>query len=78
MDQRRTATTAVTTERGGAMDEALLNVERAAERLSVSPRFMRKLVAERRIPFFKVGRAVRFDTADLRDWLESCRVEAVD
>ena len=78
MDQRRTATTAVTKRKGGEMNEALLDVDGAAERLSVSPRFMRKLVAERRIPFFKVGSMIRFDTADLRDWLQTCRVEVPD
>lgn len=51
MDQGRTAITVVTRGRGGEMNEALLDVDGAAERLSVSPRFMRKLVAERRIPF---------------------------
>ena len=60
------------------MSGALLNIDGAAERLSVSPRFVRKLVAERRIPFLKVGRLVRFDVTDLDHWLDSCRVEMVD
>ncbi|MGH1492072.1 MAG: helix-turn-helix domain-containing protein [Acidimicrobiales bacterium] len=60
------------------MSETLLDIDGAAERLAISPRFMRKLVAERRIPFLKVGRLVRFDVADLNRWLDGCRVEAVD
>lgn len=38
---------------------ALLTVEAAAERLSTSPRFIRRLIAERRIEFVKVVRHVR-------------------
>ena len=39
--------------------ERLLTVEAAAERLSTSPRFIRRLIAERRIEFVKLGRHVR-------------------
>ena len=37
----------------------LLTVEEAAERLNTSVRFIRRLIAERRIEFVKVGRHVR-------------------
>jgi excisionase family DNA binding protein len=37
-------------------------------------RFVRRLVAERRIPFLKVGRSVRFDPADVDAWLERAKV----
>ena len=37
----------------------LLTVEASAERLSTSPRFIRRLIAERRIEFIKVGRHAR-------------------
>ena len=43
----------------------LLTVDQAAERLGTSPRFIRRLVAERRIAFTKRGKHVRIDTADL-------------
>jgi len=56
----------------------LLDVDQAAERLSVTPRFVRTMVSERRIPFLKVGKFVRFDAAELDSWLEGCRVAAVD
>jgi excisionase family DNA binding protein len=39
--------------------DQLLTVEAAAERLSTSVRFIRRLVAQRRIEFVKVGRHVR-------------------
>ncbi len=43
----------------------LIDIVQAAERLGVSVRFMRRLVDERRIPFHKIGKYVRFDPADL-------------
>ena len=43
----------------------LLTVEAAAERLSTSPRFIRRLIAERRIEFVKVGRHVRISESAL-------------
>ena len=44
----------------------LLTVEAAAERLSTSPRFIRRLIAERRIEFVKVGRHVRISESALQ------------
>ncbi len=56
------------------MKPTLLDIDGAADYLSVTSRFVRSLVAERRIPFLKVGRFVRFDTDDLDRWLDNCRV----
>ncbi|MEM1334419.1 MAG: helix-turn-helix domain-containing protein, partial [Actinomycetota bacterium] len=39
----------------------MLGVPQLAERLGTTERFVRRLVCERRIPFFKVGKYVRFD-----------------
>jgi excisionase family DNA binding protein len=47
-----------------------LNVEEAAEYLGVKPRFVRRLVDERRIAFFKVGRFVRLDPDVLDQFLQ--------
>lgn len=58
------------------MSRELLDMQEAADHLTVTPRFVRSLVAERRVPFLKVGKFVRFDTTDLDAWLDSCRVEA--
>ncbi|MCP4959211.1 MAG: helix-turn-helix domain-containing protein, partial [bacterium] len=43
----------------------LLTIDEAAERLNVSVRFVRRLVAERRVPYLKIGKFVRFDQDDL-------------
>jgi excisionase family DNA binding protein len=53
----------------------LLSVEEAAERLGTSPRFIRRLIAERRIAFTKLGRHVRIDTMDIDAFIAAGRVE---
>lgn len=57
------------------MSRTLLDVDQAAEHLTVTPRFVRTLVAERRVPFLKVGKFIRFDIEDLNAWLDDCRVD---
>ena len=58
------------------MDElsTLLDIGAVAERLCVTERHVRRLVAERRIPYVKVGRFVRFDPVDIADWITAARV----
>ncbi len=55
----------------------LLDIAGAADRLSVTPRFIRRLVHERRLAYIKVGKYIRFDPADVDAWLEARRVEAL-
>ena len=40
-------------------------------------RFVRRLVAERRIPYHKVGKYVRFHPDDIADYIQSGRVDPV-
>jgi excisionase family DNA binding protein len=54
--------------------DRLLTVEAAAEQLSTSVRFIRRLIAERRIEFVKVGRHVRISETALAEFIESGRV----
>jgi excisionase family DNA binding protein len=54
-----------------------LDLAQAAAYLNVSERFVRRLVAERRIAFHKVGHFLRFRAADLDAFLEAGRVEPV-
>jgi len=54
----------------------LLGASEVARRLGVNIRFVRRLVAERRITYFKVGHLVRFDPADLDEWIARSRVDA--
>jgi excisionase family DNA binding protein len=58
------------------MTDKLLTVEEAAGRLGTSLRFVRRLIAERRIAYVKVGRHVRIAEADLTEFVAAGRVEA--
>jgi excisionase family DNA binding protein len=53
----------------------LLTVEAAAELLSTSTRFVRRLIAERRIEFVKIGRHVRISETALVQFIEAGRFE---
>jgi len=52
----------------------LLDVAEVAARLGATVRFVRRLVAERRIPYVKVGKFVRFDPAEVEAWIDDHRV----
>jgi excisionase family DNA binding protein len=54
---------------------ALLTADQAAEYLNVTPRFVRRLTSERRVPFVRLGRHVRFDTRDLDEFIAAGRCE---
>lgn len=51
----------------------LLTVTALAEHLGVDIRHIRRLVAERRIPFIKWGHLLRFDPAEIADWIDQNR-----
>jgi excisionase family DNA binding protein len=63
------------TDRRDQTGTVLLTVEEAARRLSTSPRFIRRLIAERRIEFVRVGRHVRISESALADFIDAGRVE---
>jgi excisionase family DNA binding protein len=54
----------------------LVNVSQAAQFLAVSPSTLYGWVWQRRIAFIKVGRAVRFDMADLERFVAVNRIRA--
>jgi len=55
---------------------SLLDINEVALRLAVSPRHVRRLVSERRIPFVKWGRLVRFERGDVEAWIAAQRQDA--
>jgi excisionase family DNA binding protein len=60
--------------------DRMLSNEQAAEWLGVSPRFVRRLVEERRIPFSRLGPAgshIRIAESDLRAFVAAGRVEPI-
>ncbi len=52
----------------------LMTMDQLAQRLGVTRRHVRRLVDERRVPFLRVGRFIRFDPAEVADWLNGNRV----
>ena len=51
----------------------LLTIGEVAEYLGVTERHVRRLVAERRIPFVKWGHLLRFDPDEIAAWIDAAR-----
>jgi excisionase family DNA binding protein len=60
-----------------ASADRLLTVGQAAELLATSERFPRRLIAERRIRFVRVGRHVRIPESALREFIAAGLVEPI-
>ncbi|MFF3300840.1 excisionase family DNA-binding protein [Streptomyces sp. NPDC094473] len=59
------------------MTDRLLTVEEAAQFLGTTARFPRRLIAERRIVFVKVGRHVRIPESALADFIAANTVQPI-
>lgn len=55
---------------------SLLDKEQTCERLNIGRWQLERLIRDREIPFFKVGRLIRFDPADIDAYLAGRRTEA--
>lgn len=53
----------------------LVGIADVADYLGVDIRHIRRLVHERRVPFYKWGHLLRFDLAEIDTWLTECRHE---
>ena len=62
---------------GAGGPTGLLDVAGLADRLGVGERLVRRLVDQRRIPFHKIGKYVRFDPEEVSEWVDRCKVDAV-
>jgi excisionase family DNA binding protein len=51
----------------------LLDITALASHLGVNARHIRRLVAERRIPYIKWGHLIRFDPDEIAAWLDDNR-----
>lgn len=51
-------------------ERRLMNIQEAAGYLRLSPHTVYTMVSQRRIPYTKVGRLVRFDHALLDQWIK--------
>lgn len=61
-----------------AENSTLLDVAAAAGYLGVTEAFVRRLVLERRVRYFKVGKFVRFRAVDLEAFIEAGRQDPVE
>jgi len=57
-------------------ESALITVQDAAKFLAVSTSTLYGWVWQRRIPFVKVGRALRFEQAELQKFIQANRFQA--
>lgn len=57
-------------------EQLLLKPAEAAKALSISTRKLWSMTAGREIPCVRIGKAVRYDPADLRAWIESQKMLA--
>lgn len=55
--------------------DSLLSVDEAAKILGTTSRFPRRLIAERRIRFVRIGRHVRIPEAELQEFIAEGTVE---
>ena len=55
----------------------LLDIAQLGARLGVSDRYVRRLIAERRIAYVKVGHLVRFEPEVVERWINNNRVSAL-
>jgi excisionase family DNA binding protein len=52
-----------------------LGIPELAQMLGVSEDFIRSQVQQRKIPYYKVGKLIRFDPREVTQWLSGLRVE---
>ncbi|MGH9055321.1 MAG: helix-turn-helix domain-containing protein [Acidimicrobiales bacterium] len=51
----------------------LITIEQLADRLGVPQRFIRRLIAEGRLPYRKLGKLIRFSENEIAAWLDTTR-----
>lgn len=73
-----TSTAAERSESDATCLHRLLDIRGVAEILGTTERHVRRLVAERRIPYVKCGHFVRFDPTEIAHWLDNSRVSTVN
>lgn len=56
-----------------ATPQPLMNIAQVAERLAVTVRHVRRLVSDKRIPYIRWGYHLRFDPAEIEDWIDRSR-----
>ena len=57
---------------GKTMPESLITIKQAAPMLALSVATVYRLVESRKVPFFRIGGAIRFSAQALQNWLAKC------
>lgn len=52
----------------------MLNIHELAKELNLSESGLYQMVSQRKIPFLKIGRSIRFDSSEIQKWLENKKV----
>ena len=52
------------------MTKEICDIPKLSNYLEISVSEIRKLVREKRIPFFRVGNRIRFNVKDINNWVE--------
>lgn len=63
----------MTDKKGATMtlpEKALLTIQETCEFLQIKASRLRTVIFRKEIPFIKIGRLLRFDPKDLREWIE--------
>jgi excisionase family DNA binding protein len=58
--------------------DKLVGPKEIAEYLNVSVNTIYSWISMRKIPFFKIGRLVKFDFKEIDNWKQSAKVEVLD
>lgn len=58
----------------GVATNKILTIAEVADRLSMHPVTVYRLAKEGRLPFFRIGRMLRFDADELDQWVREGRV----
>ena len=53
---------------------SLVDIEELAAWLGIEVGFVRRLIAQRRVPFVKIGKLVRFDPDEIEAWIDGQRI----
>ena len=57
------------------MSRKLLNIEELSEHLGITVNTAYSWVSQKKVPYIKVGRLVRFDMDKINEWVEQNSVE---
>jgi len=60
-----------------AGSKELVSIKTLSNMLDMKERTIREKVATRKIPYYKLGKLIRFDIGEIRGWYRSSRVESL-